>query len=178
MSVDLLQIIERIHAALPSLLMLVKAVGILIGVTLVIMSIRLAMKIKDMGRHAGEWNQPAVTFLIGITLRSMAMLIDALSRTVFGSAPPAAGDIMSYAPVTIGAFASNDATVTAMITGITAIIMSVGVVAVMRGLLMLNGAAKGAQGRSTFGSGLTHVIAGTVAINFPTFVGLAEKLIT
>lgn len=177
MSVDLLQIINNIHALLPSALALAKILSLLIGLVLVIFSIRMAMKISAMGRHAGEWSQPITTFLVGVSFAALPLLLNILSQTLFSSTPVAASQILSLAPVTIGKF-GDDPAVKTMITGMTAIVMVVGVIAIMRGLLLLNAASKGGQSSSSFGPGLTFLIAGTIAANFPTFVGMAEALIT
>lgn len=177
MSVDLLQIIQNIQAILPSGLVLARIISLLIGLVMVITAIRLAMNIQSMGRHAGSWSQVTTTFLVGISFAALPLLINILATTLTGSTPLAASAILAQAPVTVGSFGSDPAAKT-MIVGITAIVMMVGVIGVMRGLLLLNAAAKGGQGSSTFGPGLTFVIAGAVATNFPFFVGIAERFIT
>ena len=64
------------------------------------------------------------------------------------------------------------------ISGIVLIIQFVGVIAVCRGLYLLNQSAQGGQGPQTFGPGFTFVIAGICATNFPIAVGIFESLIT
>ncbi len=56
--------------------------------------------------------------------------------------------------------------------------MFIGIIAVMRGLYLLNQTAQGGGGPKTFGPGLTFCIAGIMAVNFPLFVGMMELLIT
>jgi hypothetical protein len=65
-----------------------------------------------------------------------------------------------------------------LIIGITLIVQFVGVIAIARGLYLLNMSAQSAQGPKTFGPGLTFVIAGAMATNFPIFVGVMENLIS
>ena len=64
-----------------------------------------------------------------------------------------------------------------LITCQVAIIQFMGVIAVCRGIHLLGLTARGGHGPSTFGPGITFVIAGAAATNFPHFVGLIESLI-
>jgi len=174
--VDLLQIIENVVGMLPSFETLFMLVSMLMGVLFVILSLQGLSRRNDMGRGAGSWAAPITTFGIGVSFLALPGLIDILTRTFFAQDTPDASRIFEYAPTTLGLL--EDGPGRAMIQGIVSIVMFVGVIGVMRGLYLLNQTAQGGGGPKTFGPGLTFVIAGVMAVNFPLFVGMMERLVS
>ncbi|MCW3782616.1 hypothetical protein [Defluviimonas salinarum] len=182
--VDLLQIINNVVNAITpgggggGLSGLLYILSYMMGVGFVIVAIKGSAKRSELGKSAGSWSQPGWTFVIGVCFIALPGLVESLTQTIFGQSDrPAPESIFSYAPSTIGLL-DADSPGRTMIVGIVTIIQFVGLVAVMRGLFLLNQSAQGSGGPKTFGPGLTFVIAGVMAVNFPLFVGVIENLIT
>ena len=185
--VDLLQVIQNLVDAISpgggGLTSLLYVMSWLIGLIFVIMAIRMAARNSEQSR--GVFGQPgantsgvAWSFVIGIAFIALPGLLQSLTETFFAQETPDASAIFSYTPSTIGMLESGSPART-IIIGITTIVQFVGVVAVMRGLLLLRATALGGgQGPGHFGAGLTFVIAGVMAVNFPLFAGMIELLLT
>jgi hypothetical protein len=173
---DLLQIIQNLVAVMDDLKGLVGGICFLIGFLLGIKAIKMAQKRQEQGAGQGGWGASMSTFITACFFLSLPGLINILNTSVFGVNPVAASSIFTYADSTIGAI--NNAAAREMITGLVIIIQFMGIIAVGRGLFLLNQSAQGSQGPSTFGPGLTFVISGLMATNFPLFVGIMESLIT
>jgi hypothetical protein len=181
MLVDLLSVIENmVNAISPDgggLTRLMYIMSWLIGVVTVIMAVRGMSQRSEMGRNAGSWAAPVWTFIIGICFLVLPGLVYTISETVFGTTSTDASEIFSYAPATVGLFES-ESTGRAMIEGIVVVVQFVGYIGVMRGLFILKATANGYGNSKSFGPGMTFVIAGAMAANFPLFVGLIEGLLT
>ncbi len=179
--VDLLSIIENLVDAISpgggGLTGLMYILSWLIGIVTVILSIRGFSQRSEMGRNAGSWSAPIWTFVIGICFIVLPGLVYTVSETMFGGTSTDASEIFSYAPSTVGLF-DSDSTGRAMITGIVVVIQFVGYIAVMRGLFVLKATANGYGNSRSFGPGLTFVIAGAMAANFPLFMRLLESVMT
>lgn len=182
---DLLRVIENIQALIQwdaageagTFWVLFTIIAWFIGVIMVLMSIRKASRRQELGTTAGSWSEPLWMFVIGVMFVALPALIRALSLSLFGGTPTDGQSIFQYADSTLGAVDSGEART--IIIGIVYIVQFVGLVAVMRGLYMLNLSAQGASsgGPRTFGPGFTFLIAGAAALNFPIFVGMMESLI-
>lgn len=180
--VDLLQIIDNLVAAISpgggGLTGLLYIMSWIIGVVLVMMAIKAASRRSELGKNVGSWSSPAWSLVIGICFIALPGLAESLTQTFFGVDSSDPADIFAYAPSTVGLF-DEDSPARSMITGIVVIIQFLGMVAIMRGLFLLRETANGGGGGpKTFGPGITHVIAGAMAANFPLFVGTIELLIT
>ena len=176
--VDLLQIIQNIVAAIPSLSGLLYTISFIIGIIFGISGLKSAAKRHELGKSVGSWSQPAWLFLTGVLFIALPGLVQSLTLTFFAEEQPAAEAIFAYAPSTIGIM-DADSPGRDMIIGIVTIIQFIGLIAVMRGIYLLNQSAQSAGGGpKTFGPGLTFVISGIMAVNFPLFVGMIELLIT
>lgn len=174
--VDLLSIINNITGYLPSLEILFMLICWLMGAIFVMLSIQQATKRSEMGRNAGSWGNPLTTFAIGVCFVAMPGVLATVTQTLFGVATPSADSIFAYAPETVGLLDGNAPGKT-MVTGLVMIIQFYGAISIARGLYLLNQSSTGG-GPKTFGPGLTHVIAGGMATNFPLFVGMIEAAIT
>ena len=174
---DLLQIIENVVGFLDEFQFLFGVICFVLGVIFAIRGLMGAAKRQEMGPGQGSWGGPMSMFFTGVLFVAMPGLVNSLSQTFFAlSAPSSAENIFSYAPATIGIMDGAEART--IIVGITAIVQFIGLIAIARGLYLMNLSAQSAQGPKTFGPGLTFVIAGALATNFPTFVGVMEALIT
>lgn len=148
-----------------------------IGVLLLVSAIRKAGRRSEMGQSVGPWSAPIWTFTVATMFLAMPLFISSMSMTFFGTTPDSPEKIFEYSPGVLGAIESDGGR--AVISAIVTIVQFVGLVAVMRGLYLLNRSAQGeSSGPATFGPGLTFVIAGVIALNFPIFVGMMSSLIT
>lgn len=174
---DLLQIIENVVGFLDEFQLLFGVICFVLGVIFAIKGLMGAAKRQEMGAGQGSWGGPLMMFATGVLFVAMPGVINSLSKTFFAlNAPSSAENIFSYAPATIGIMDGAEART--IIVGITLIVQFIGMIAIARGLYMMNMSAQSAQGPKTFGPGLTMVIAGAMAVNFPSFVGVIENLIT
>jgi|GEM_PF-6003073 len=150
-----------------------------IGVALVIASIR-AFKAKGENPRGNEGGllSPMTTFIMGVCFISLPGFMRVATYSLFGMETPNASAIFEYAPQTVGMFEDGSAA-REMITGITAIVMFGGAIAIMRGFLLLNAWAKSnGQDRKSWGAGLTHAIAGVLCVNAPLTVSAFEKMVS
>jgi hypothetical protein len=181
--VDLLQIIERLVGYLPSFYVLLYILSFLIGGIMVMVALRNAARRNEAGPNGGSWAAPFWTFTIGVLFVALPGLVSSVTLSIFGVSfediKPDPQSIFEYAPATVGLF-DEDSPGRAMITGLVAVVQFIGLIAVMRGLRLLNESAQGGGGggSKTFGPGFTFVIAGVLAVNFPLFVGVMERLIS
>lgn len=173
---NLLDIITNLVGYLPALDRMLQMLSWVIGILMVMGAIRGASKRSDLGPSSGSWSAPAWMLVIGACFIALPGLMATLTQTFFRQASPSASQIFEYAPTTVGMMEDGGAAQT-MIQGITAVVMFIGVIAVMRGLYLLNQSAGGAQGPKTFGPGATFLISGVMAFNFPLFVGAMELLL-
>ena len=173
---DLLQIIRNIVAVMGDLEGLLSGICFLMGFIMTIKALRMAQRRQEMGPGQGTWGSPLSTFIIAALFLGLPTFLDILNVSLFGVESQSASSIFSYAESTVGAIEGEAAR--DMISGIVLIIQFVGVIAVCRGLYLLNQSAQGGQGPQTFGPGFTFVIAGICATNFPIAVGIFESLIT
>jgi hypothetical protein len=179
--VDLFEIIRKLtdpaDGYLPLFIKLTSIIFFVLGVVFAIKGLMGAAKRQEMGAGQGSWGGPLMMFTTGVLFIAFPGVMNTLSQTFFAmSSPPSADSIFSYAPATIGILDGAEAQ--SLIIGITLIVQFVGVIAIARGLYLLNMSAQSAQGPKTFGPGLTFVIAGAMATNFPIFVGVMENLVS
>lgn len=171
---DLLTILENVADLVPLLWPLFSVICFIIGGVLILRGLR-HMAAKQYVRDTQNSYTGMVGYIVsGACMIGMPGFLEMLQLTLFGAGvdnDPSA--IFAYAPESVGLFESDGAE--QMIIAITVIIQFVGAIGVARGILLLNQSANG--GQQTFGPGLTFVIAGAMATNFPVFVGLMESLI-
>lgn len=175
--VDLLQIIQNVVALLNPISTMIYVFCFMTGVIFVLAGLRAAAKRAESGPNAGSYGAPFGRIVIGVLFISLPALILSLTTTFFGTSVPSADMIFAYAPATIGLF-DADSPGRTMMTGIVMIVQFVGLIAVIRGLILLNQTAQGGGGPKTFGPGMTFLISGIMAINFPLFMGAIERLLS
>lgn len=175
---NLLQVIRNVADIIPNLELLFMGLSWLIGLVMVIKALQLSAKRHAMGPSSGSWNEPAAMGVIGILFVALPALMNSLTLTIFGAPPdmdPAS--IFAYSPAVVGVMGSEGGPAREIIIAIVVIVRFVGLVAVMRGLYMLNQSSK-SHGQATAGPGFTFLIAGVMAFNFPFFVGMMERLLS
>lgn len=173
---DLLQIIRNITGMMGEFTMLVSVVCFLIGFVMTITALKMAQKRQEQGPGQGGWNAPIATFIVAGLFLALPTLVDVMNVSIFGVKSESASSIFAHADTTVGAIKGDAGR--EMIEGLVLIIQFMGLIAVGRGLYLLNQSAQGGQGPKTFGPGLTFVIAGVVATNFPLFAGVMQSLIS
>ena len=173
---DLLQIIRNIVVVLDGLHWLVSAICFLIGFAMTAQAMRMARRRHESGPALGSWAAPISTFVTASMFLALPAVLDVLNVSLFGTTSRSASSIFEYADGTIGAIRGAQAR--ELLAGLVAIIQFMGVIAVCRGIHLLGLSARGGHGPRTFGPGITFVISGAAATNFPLFVGLIESLIT
>jgi hypothetical protein len=174
--VSLLQIIENIVSYLDGFYSLVSGICFLIGFVMTITALKQAQRRQEMGAHSGSWNSPIATFIFAGFFLGFPALIDILNYSVFNETAQSASKIFEYADSTVGRISQDSART--MITGIVRIVQFMGLIAVGRGLYLMNQSAQGTQGPKTFGPGLTFILSGICATNFPRFVQIMEAIVT
>lgn len=172
---DLIGVIQNVANTVPFFLILVGMFCYTAGFIFIMVALN-GFKNKSANAHNGSWATPFWSFVFGCLLIAIPQLMATLTQTFFAADTPAAEAIFSYAPNTIGTMESDPAFKTT-ITAITRIVQFVGVIGLVRGIFLLNNAAKFGGGQSTFGNGVTFALAGIAAINFPLVVGLFETLL-
>ncbi len=172
---DLQQIIRNIVALLDPLQGLVSGICFLIGFFMTLAALAQARRRQEMGPGQGGWAAPISTFVTAAAFLSLPTLLNVLNVSLFGAGPQSAASVFSHAESTIGAINGTDAR--EVIGGLVMVVQFVGIIAVCRGLYLLNQSAQGGHGPKTFGPGVTFLISGVAATNFPLFLGLMESLL-
>ena len=172
---DPTSIITNLAAALPALEGLLRAVLYVLGILLVIRSLHHALRRTEFGAQATSSARVIVTFVTGALLLAFPATVSTLGLTLFGTtATPGPEAIFAYSNGMLDPLATGP---TRHATGaFVLIIQLVGFIAIARGLLFLNLAAS-PGGPQSFGPGLTFLIAGALAVNFPQFFGMIAGLL-
>ena len=172
---DPTSIITNLAAALPALEGLLRAVLYVLGILLVIRSLHLALRRTEFGAQATSSARVIVTFVTGTLLLAFPATVSTLGLTLFGTtATPGPEAIFAYGNGMLDPLA-NGPTHDKAAGAFVLIIQLVGFIAIARGLLFLNLAAS-PGGPQSFGPGLTFLIAGALAVNFPLFFGMIAGL--
>ena len=167
-------IITNLAAALPALEGLLRAVLYVLGILLVIRSLHLALRRTEFGAQATSSARVVMTFVTGAMLLAFPATVSTLGLTLFGTTTtPGPEAIFAYGKGMLDPLATGP---TRHATGaFVLIIQLVGLIAIARGLLFLNLAAS-PGGPQSFGPGLTFLVAGSLAVNFPLFFGMIAGL--
>lgn len=167
-------VLQNIAAYVGQYEILLNAICFIIGALLTVQSLRLAARRSEVGPAAGSWAQPIMCFTAGIALLAFPVTTGVIVGTLFGS-----GKVSS--PQSMFAYHGIDTNTQLMagtynaVTVIVRLIQFVGLIAIARGVLVLNSTASG-KGGATIGSGITFLIAGGLAVNFPEFWKLVMRL--
>ena len=171
------EIFGGLESAVGALELLLRAIFFLIGIYLVLRALLQAARRSDLGAQAGSWAGPIICFATGVALLAFPATLAVLVASVFG-APTIASpqSIFSHDRGLLDSFEGSQAT--SLISLIVAFIQLIGFIAVGRGLLMLNRATT-PGGPPLIGPGITFLVAGVLAANFPIFFGaLAAIFVT
>lgn len=178
---DILQIIDNLTSYLPNFMTMLGVIFYILGIILVIIALRGLGRRSEMGPGMGTYTPHVVKLIIGIFFVAFPAFETVLSFAFLGA--PVESDpnqIFAYAPSLTAPFTGEGGSAARqVVSALTAIIMFVGVIAIARGLFVLNLAAQGtaAGGGPGVGSGITFLIAGIMAANFPLFMRVVEALV-
>ncbi len=171
---DLATILQNLADYVPSFLDIVGGLAFLCGCTLVILAIYRMAQRSNSASSQRTYVGALANLLAGCFLIALPSTIGALNASLWGTSDIASADsIFAYAPTL---FEDQDSASRLLIVAIVKIIQLLGVIAIFRGILLLNDHVQGQMGQSRLGAGLTFIISGALAVNFPEFVGLIEGL--
>ena len=172
---DILAIFQSLAGYLVHFELLLRGVFYVIGVLLIVQSLRLAVARSERGSLHMSWARPIMSFLCGTALLAFPSTTTVLVETFFGLGRIAdPQDIFSYHhPLTTPV---DTEPTRQFIVVLVRIIQFVGFIAIARGILHFNAAAQ--TGSATIGSGITFVVAGVLAVNFPRFWELLVNLLS
>jgi len=174
---DLLAIIDNLVALLPQFELLLAGLFWFIGIIFVARSLLAAARKVEAPNSVPGWTGPLSLFAIGVAFIAFPSTAGSLMTSLFGSGEAASPDaIFEYAPSMTAPMADGNGA--KILTGIVTVVQFVGIIGMARGLYLLNASANGTGQARTFGPGLTFLIASTIAMNFPVFVGMVEQLLT
>ena len=148
---------------------LLRGIFYLVGLILVIQSFRNAARRSESGPQYSSWLSPLAGFVIGLILIALPSAIALLSETFFGirqNLDPRS--IFEYDNQIISPL--NTGNTGELIELVVLIIQFMGFVAIVRSLLLFN--QVGNQGSRVVGPGITFLVAGILAVNFPLFWGV------
>lgn len=153
---------------------LLRAVCFLLGAGLAVHALRLAGRRAELGPQVGTWTKPIATFASGVALMAFPAFVSVLLASLFGTGMVDSPEsIFSYSGNMLDSF--NTSTFRQASTSLVLLIQLIGYVAVARGIWFLN-ASVSPGNQKMFGPGITFLIAGALAVNFPSFIGLLTGL--
>ena len=172
---DLKVIIENLALYVPSFQDLLGAIAFLCGVGMVFLGIyRMAARSNGDPRQR-TYTGALANIMAGSVLIALPSLITVLNLSFWNTPEVAdASSIFAYAPTV---FDPNDQTTVRFIEACVRLIQFLGLIALFRGILLLNDHVQASMGgQSKLGPGLTFIFAGAMAVNFPKFVSLLDEL--
>ena len=171
---DPLQAIDAIAGYVSAFEGLLKAVLYVIGIAMIIQSLRLAARRSESGAQTAPSGRIVSGFLTGTALLAFPATVSVLLSSLFGTGNTASPEMI---------FALDGGLLDPLsapgarnsVSALVMIIQFVGFIAIARGLLLLNLAAR-PDGPRSLGPGFTFLIAGALAVNFPVFFGFVSSL--
>lgn len=168
----LLTAIQNVAALLPVMTLLTVTVAFIAGLVFFIKAIR---GLTGGGRDGVNVPSVVTQFIVGTLLITLGGSLMVFTGTLFGTTTVSkTEEIFSQAPNTIGLVTDDGSRM--VIRAIVGIVQFVGLIGFIRGLMMLTTVSNGGGQSASFGSAMTFLIAGTIGINFPRFVGLISQL--
>lgn len=179
---DLFTIITNIADDITAFDFLLTVLIFIFGLVMIILGL---MRLSRMSQGAPTRSQsiagPLVTILIGFFFIGWISTLQMTSQTFLGDDTiKDASEIFAYAPV-LTDFAADQSgfgnRAGMVLVALTYIIQFFGLIAVVRSFFLFNETAQG-TGQSRLGAAFTFLISGTMAFNFPLFLGILESTIT
>ena len=156
-SLDFEQMVINLANTMPSLLAMVSAAAYVLGFSLVLKGI---YKLKEYGEMRTSMSSqtnlwpPMITLGIGTMLIYFVSTYEMGLATIFGTA--------EISPI---AYSNSSGSTEALVGAVVSIMQVVGVIAFIRGLLLLNSAGNPGAQPGSIGKGITFAIGGILSIN-------------
>ena len=174
--VDFVELLARLERYLGDFYLLIVVTAWATGLAAMAIGVRAAAMRSEQGPGSGGWAWAVACMAAGVCLMALPTLLDVLSRSVIGETWSSVGvEIFATAPELLSVFEA-EVSRTAII-GILRFVQLLGVVAVFRGLLLLNRSVQPGQ-QPTVGAGLTYVCGGVLALNIGPVLGMLNGLVS
>ncbi len=173
--VDFVELIARLEVYLGEFYALVVAIAWATGIAAIVIGTRAAAMRSEQGPGSGGWSGAIAWILMGVCLIMLPSLLDVLSQSVIRDSWSSVGvEIFSTAPELVGVF-DGQVSRTAIV-GILRFVQLLGVIAIFRGLLILNASVQPGQ-QPTIGAGMTYLGGGVLALNIGPVLAALNDLV-
>ena len=173
--ISLVELIARLEVYLQEFHLLVVVIAWATGIAAVVIGLRSAARRAEQGPGGGGWAGPISWMLSGLALLALPTLLGVLSRSVIrGGWSQVTPEIFATAPELLQVFDGHVTQDT--VVGILRIVQFLGVIAIFRGILLLNASCQPGQ-QPTVGAGLTFIVGGTLAFNIGAVLGMLNELV-
>jgi hypothetical protein len=140
------------------------------GAMLMVVAVHRFTKTEQQGPRGPTGMGTVGTFVLGGALLSIGTMVGVFTETLFGERTSrTAADFMSIIDDADAALHAED-----VATAILAFLIIVGILSILRGFFVLRGVAEGNQ-QMTMMSGVSHIIAGAILVNFGQFANLIQN---
>ena len=174
-AIDLTRLIARLQEYLGEFRILVYAAAFAAGAAMIIAGVAAAARRADQGPGQGGWAGPIALMIAGFGLAALPAAVNSLAASIIpGQWSDATIEIFSTAPTLLSAF--DGAAARDTIVGILRIVQFIGILAIFRGILILNASAQPSR-TATAGAGITHLAGGALAVNIGPVLGMLESLV-
>ena len=170
----LLVVIARLQQYVSQFELLVFGISLICGIVFLMIGLRRATLRAEMGPGQGSWAGSISWLLAGVVLIALPQFLAVLSQTVFAS--PVQHDvtnITALAPELVSFFQRDLSLQT--IEGILRVVQLIGLIAVVRGIFILNSAFQPGS-NAGMGAGITHLVGGIAAFNIVLFMEVLNGL--
>lgn len=140
------------------------------GFMFIMVGISRLLKSEQDGPKAPLGIGTIFTFIVGAMLMSVNEFIRIVSMNIFNSGTIQTKAKLSY---TSGMSTAELAEFYATVSGLLKFMMMIGLISFARGLFIIRGVAEGNQ-QSSIMAGMTHIIAGALALNLGPFLNLIQ----
>ncbi len=152
---------------------LLRSIVFLIGLILILHALRLAGRRFDIGGSSVPMAKIFMSFCVGAALMAFPQWVAILLSTFFGSNRVSdSSDLLAYGGNTVTSIQDSGQAIEAIVS----FIQLIGFIAIARGLLFLNDAVSPNGGSRLWGPGITFIVSGTLAVNFPTFFSMMANM--
>lgn len=162
MAVDFFTALENLSKTFSSISFLVVTIAQIIGVVLVFRGIAMYKIFATQSLSSaqrGELAGPFVHIIVGAILIYVGGSIDISVETIFGSATSSAGDLKAYLPP------GTDEKWQALLAVLVKYFKLVGLLAFVKGWIILSKMGHAGSQPGSMGKGLTHIIGGILLMN-------------
>jgi intracellular multiplication protein IcmC len=164
------QIVANLGDLADSLRGLIAVVCYILGIALVVAGLVAARKTAEApSQSRGGFGDALASLGVGCTLVALPSFVGMGLESLFGAAEP----ISTISSLAYAKFTDDVSAEGQRAAGALAVVVNVvGLIAVVRGLLIIRASANG-DGNSSYGSGITFLVSGLILVNI---LGFADKV--